>query len=46
LDLDGNFIKRWNSIKEAMSAGYNNINYVINGKYKQSKGYKWEYARD
>lgn len=42
LDLDGNFIKRWNSCKEAQQSGYKNIYSVLYGKNKQCKGFKWE----
>lgn len=45
LDLDGNFIKRWDSCKEAQKSGYKNINRVLYGKNKQCKGYKWEWAQ-
>ena len=45
LDLDGNFIKRWNSCKEAQQSGYKNINSVLYGKNKQCKGFKWEWAQ-
>lgn len=45
LDLDGNFIKRWNSCKETQQSGYKNIYSVLYGKNKQCKGFKWEWAQ-
>jgi len=43
-DLDGNFIKNWNSIKTAKTQlKINNISAVCKGKAKQSGGYVWKY---
>ena len=43
-DLDGNFIKEWESISEAKKRlGINNITYACNGKYKHAGGYIWKY---
>lgn len=50
LDLNGNFIKEYKSIKEAsLETGCNisNITQCCKGKrYKTSKGYKWMYKED
>lgn len=49
-DLDGNFVKKHNSIKEAAESvglkSTNSINNVIRGLSKQSAGFRWEYERD
>ena len=43
-DLDGNYIKTWNSIKEAeKEVGTIHICQCLKGKFKQTKGYKWRY---
>lgn len=44
-DMDGNLIKRWNSLKEAIENGYNEscIRCCINGEYKHYKKYIWKY---
>lgn len=44
LDMDGNVIRRWCSIKEA-SKYYcrTSIKDCLNGKYKQHRGYQWRY---
>lgn len=44
-DLNGNFIKKWNSIKEA-NIKYNNyhISQCCSGKRKTAGGYIWKYA--
>ena len=45
-DLNGNFIKEWNSIREAsrvLKIANSNISYCINGKYKQARGFIWKY---
>ena len=43
-DLDGNYIKTWNSIKEAeKEVGTSHICQCLKGKFKQTKGYKWSY---
>ena len=43
-DLDGNYIKTWNSIKEAeKEVGTSHICQCLKGKFKQTKGYKWRY---
>ena len=46
LDKNGNFIKKYDSIKEAAletSIKASNICSVLKGKTKSTKGYKWEY---
>ena len=46
-DLDGNFIKQFNSIREAersFGVSGTNIFRVCKGQYKQSLGYIWKYA--
>jgi len=51
-DLNGNFIKEWNSLFEIGDNGFNKpqvsmcLNKKRNGKYlvTQHKGYKWEYV--
>ncbi len=47
-DLNGNFIKQFNSIREAERSlntnSCTNIYRVCKGKYKQSQGYVWKYA--
>ena len=45
-DLDGNFIKTWNSLKEierTLGFSRSGISNCCRGIYKQMKGYKWEY---
>lgn len=45
-DLNGNFIKEWNSIKEAgetLKIHRGNISWCCKGKYKSTKGYIFEY---
>ena len=43
--LDGNFIKKWDYINEAMKeTGIKNISSVCRGIRNQAGGYKWEYA--
>lgn len=44
-DLQGNFIKRWNSANECKSNGFNasGVRDCCSGIYKQYKGYKWSY---
>lgn len=45
-DLDGNFIKEWDSMKDierALDVDYSNIWAVCNNKRKQIKGYVWKY---
>lgn len=45
-DLQGNFIKKWNCLKEiSKNTNFNkpNIMYCCQGKYKQAYGYKWKY---
>lgn len=45
LDLDGNLIKRWNSITEACEIyTRTSIKDCLRGKYKQHRGYQWRYA--
>lgn len=44
LDLKGNFIKEFPSIRQAMrDTGVNNIPFVLSGRYNQSGGYLWKY---
>lgn len=46
-DLDGNIIKRWNSIKEAsdeLNIGGSNISKCAKGNAKTCGGYKWDYS--
>lgn len=49
-DLDGNFVKKYNSVKEAANSvglkSVNSINNVIRGLSKQSAGFRWEYERN
>lgn len=53
-DLDGNFIKEWNSIREATQNISNSkhkatgspISNVCNGKMSQAYGYIWSYSRN
>ena len=45
-DLQGNFIKEWNSIKEAveyLNINYSNIPQCCRGKRKTTGGYRWQY---
>lgn len=49
LELNGKFVKEWNSIKEAanklrISAG--NISSCLKGRYSQTGGFKWVYSKD
>ena len=46
--IDGEFVKRWPSIREAGKVhNITGIKNCLNGKYKQSHGFVWEYeARD
>lgn len=49
LDRNGNFVQRFNSIKEAynsLSEGGNHISDCCNGKRKFSGGFGWEYANE
>nr|WP_319268334.1 NUMOD4 domain-containing protein [uncultured Draconibacterium sp.] len=49
LDMDGNFIKEYGSLREAArntTATSINISFCCRGKYSQSGGYKWEYKSD
>lgn len=49
LDLDNNFIERWNSIAEASEATgicRTNIGECCRGNRKHAKGYKWKYEED
>ena len=46
-DLKGNYIKTWNSIKEAeKEVGSTHISQCTKGKFKQTKGYIWRYANE
>ena len=45
-DLDGNFIKRWDSISDAsryFGRGHSSISLCLIGKNKTAYGFKWEY---
>jgi hypothetical protein len=43
-DLEGNYIKTWDSIKEAeKETGSRHISQCAKGKFKQTKGYRGEY---
>lgn len=47
-DLNGNFIKKWNSIIEAsknLKINSGNLSSTLNGKFKTCGGYKWKYER-
>lgn len=47
--LNGEFIKEWNSIKEAANElGINagNISSCLKGRYSQTGGFKWVYSKD
>lgn len=47
LTLSGEIVAQYDSIKVAkLETGDCNINNVLNGKYKQSKGYKWQYTEN
>jgi hypothetical protein len=46
LDLDGNFIRKWNSVSEAASkvgVSISGLSCVLKGKQKTAGGYKWKY---
>ena len=48
-DLNGNFIKTWNSqleIQKELKIPQANISAVIRGIYKQTHGYRWEVANE
>ena len=44
--LDGVFVRRWNSINEAMRGGFNGggICQCLKGRYKTSGGFLWKYG--
>lgn len=47
LDMQGNFVSVFNSIKEASlmtGANYTSISNVCNGKNKSANGYKWQFS--
>lgn len=47
-DLDGNFIKKWDYIRQAsneLNIDHSNISGCCNGKYKTAYGYVWRYAK-
>lgn len=49
MDMDGNFIKEWNSIKEASCVlGIDNscITKCCKGKRKSCGGFTWKYSTD
>lgn len=43
LDMDGNLIKTWNSMKDAKSIA-SNISHVCRGRESTSGGFKWRYT--
>ena len=48
-DLDGNFIKTWNSqleIQKELKIPQASISAVVRGIYKQTHGYRWEVANE
>lgn len=46
-DLQGNFIRTWDSIKEAeKNVGSTHISQCAKGIFKQTKGYIWRYVND
>lgn len=47
-DLEGNFIKEYDSIKSAILDGFNSscLTLCLKGDYKQYKGYKWFYKNE
>jgi group I intron endonuclease len=48
-DLKGNFIKEWDSVREASKSvciNESNISNVCTGKYKQAGGFIWKYSND
>lgn len=48
MDLDGNYIKSWESMKSAeeeLNIRYQTISAVCRGKKKSAGGYKWKYAK-
>lgn len=48
-DLDGNFIRSWNMVKEASKAlnlHQSTIHRVLNNKYKTAGGFIWKYTED
>lgn len=48
-DLDGNFIKTWNSqleIQKKLKIPQANISAVVGGMYKQTHGYRWEVVNE
>lgn len=48
LDLDGNFIKEWESIIATQKDGFNpsHISQVCKGKRRSTNGFKWKYKDD
>jgi len=42
-DLNGNFVKEWESIREARRNGFRNVIMALKGVYTQCGGYKWKY---
>lgn len=42
-DLDGNFIKEWESINEAIRNGYSNVPACLSGKQKKAHNCLWAY---
>lgn len=42
-DLEGNFVKEWESCASAKKAGFKNIFECLRGKSKQANGYIWKY---
>lgn len=47
LDMDGNLVKRWGSIKDASEVFCRtSIKYCLSGKYKQHRGFQWRYENE
>lgn len=46
LDMDGNVVRRWESMREAERHGYHSstISYCCQGKRMTHKGFRWRYA--
>ena len=45
-DLDGNFIREWNSATDVGREARVNIYYCLKGRTKSAYGYKWKYKED
>lgn len=49
LDLEGNFIKVWDSaadVQRIMGICYSSVSYCCSGRYKHAGGYKWIFFED